>query len=124
MMNTSTTTVPALPKPPVTPLNVAETYSLSSTNYIPSRNNTNLNATANLSQPLYQPQTAPNLGPFASFTTSIFVPNVHPKNFSSSFTQDYTVPFVAMIKTVRHFDGIDHDVLFQKIYINMMHKLL
>ena len=57
MLNTKTTTVPTLSRPPLAPLNIADTYSLSTTNNNPFETNTILNATANQSQTLYQPHT-------------------------------------------------------------------
>ena len=65
-----------------------------------------MNATANESQTLYQSHSAPNVGtsanlPFSSST-------VNPINFSSVNTQVCTVPFFAMNKSLKTFDGLDH----------------
>ena len=61
MLNTKTTSVPMLSRHPLAPLNIADTYSLSSINDDPFETKTNKNATANQFQTLYQPYSAPNL---------------------------------------------------------------
>ena len=58
MLKTITTANPTLSIPPLAPLTVADTYSLSSINNNPFPTITNLNATANQCQTLYQPHTA------------------------------------------------------------------
>ena len=63
MLKTFTTTFFALSRPPSAALNFVDTYSLSSTNNKLFQTNANLNATANQSQTLYQPHTAPDIGP-------------------------------------------------------------
>ena len=91
MLKTLTTTVSTFSKPPLAPLNIADTYSFNSSNNIPFRKNNNLNATANQCQALYQPHTATNLGPFAILPSSSFT--VDPINPSFVKTRNYTSPF-------------------------------
>ena len=72
----------------------------------PFQTKTNSNATANPSQTLYQRHTTSNVqpiphhtGPFASLLSSS-KPSVN--------RQNYTVTFVEMNKSVKTFDGLDH----------------
>ena len=106
MLNTKTTTVPTPSKPPLAPLDIAETYSLNSTNNNPSRTNTLLNATANPCQTLHQPHTVPNIGSSAILPLSFST--VNPRYLYFVNTQNCTVPFVAMNKSVKTFDGLGH----------------
>ena len=55
--------VPPLTGSPLAPLNFAHSYSLNSTINNPFQTNTKLNVIANPCQTLYQPHTAPNIGP-------------------------------------------------------------
>ena len=87
------------------PLNNADTYSLSSTNINPFQTNTNLNATANQCQTLYQTHIAPNIGPSATLPSPC--PTVYAVNPSLVNSQIYTVPFVEMNELVKTFDGLD-----------------
>ena len=75
LLKTFTTTVFSLSRPPMAPLNIADIYSLSSTNNNPLQTNLNLNATANPSQTLYQPPTVPNRGFSASLPTLVLALN-------------------------------------------------
>ena len=106
MLNTIATNVPTMSKPLLAPLNIDDTYSLSSTNNNPLQATTNINAPASQCQTLYQPNTAPDKG------NSLFLISpsltVNPANPSSAFTQNYTVPFVSMNKLRRIFDVPDH----------------
>ena len=70
MLNTRTTTVLTLSRLPMAPLIFADTYSLGSTNNTPFLSISNFNATANQRQTLYQPHTAPNVGPSAILPSS------------------------------------------------------
>ena len=106
MLNTKSINVPSLLRPPMSPLNFVDSSSLRSTYKNPFQTNTNLNATVNRSQTLYQPQTAPNISLPAILPSSSST--VVPTNHSSVNTQNYTVPFVAMNKSVKTFVGLDH----------------
>ena len=97
MLNTKTTTVPTLSRPPLAALNIADTYLLSSTKNNPFQTKTNLNAAANQCQTLYQPHTAPNIGPSAILPSSSSTVNA--KKPYSVNTQNYTVPLVEMNKS-------------------------
>ena len=70
MLNTKTTTVLMLSRPPPDPLNTFDTYSLSGTNNKPFQLKTILKAIAKQSQMLYQPHTAPKIGPSAILPSS------------------------------------------------------
>ena len=107
MLYTISTTVPALLKPPLAPLKIVDTYLLNKTNNNLFQINTKLNATANPIKTLYQPHTAPDIGPSANSQSSSLVPTVNPKNPSPVITQIYTVPFVEMNKSVKTFDRLD-----------------
>ena len=111
MLNTKTTTISALSRTSLTPLKVADTYSLSSTNNIPFQTNTNLYVTANPSQTFYQPHTAPNVSASASVSPESLVLIVIPTNPLLVITIIYTVPFVAINKLVKKFDGLDHQYI-------------
>ena len=106
MTKTITTTVPTFSRLPLPPLKIADTYEISSTNNNPFQTNTDLNATASQCQTLNQTHTAPDLGPSAFFPSSFST--VNPIISSSENTKNYTVPFVAMNKSVKTFDGLDH----------------
>ena len=67
-----------------------------------------MNANANPSQAFYQPHTAPKIGPSASSTSSFFVPIVNPINVFPAKTQTYNLPFFGLNKSVKTFDGLDH----------------
>ena len=95
MLNTIKITVPTLTRLSLAPLNFADNYSFRSTNKTRFQTNTNLNATADPSQTLYQPPTARNIGPFASLPSSSSVLNVNPIEQPPVVTQNYTVFFVA-----------------------------
>ena len=62
LLKTITTTVPTPSRPLLAPLNIAETSSLSSTSNNSFQTNSNLNATANRCQTLYQSHTEPKIG--------------------------------------------------------------
>ena len=52
--------------------------------------------------------TAPNIGVFESLLSSSSVPNMNPINVSPAITQNSTVPSVAMKKSAKNFDELDH----------------
>ena len=106
LLKTITTTVPTLSRPPLAPLNFADTYSLSSTTNNPFQTNTNLNATADQCQNLLEPHTARKIGPSAYLPSSSST--VNPTKPSSVKTQIYTISYVVMNKSVKVFDGLDH----------------
>ena len=58
MLKTKTTTAPTLLIPCLAPTNIADTHSFSCTNNTPFQTKTNLKATANQCQTLYEPYTA------------------------------------------------------------------
>ena len=91
---------------PSAPLNIADTYLLTSINNNPIQTSTNTNATANPCQTLYQPNTAPNISPSAISPSSFST--VYPLNPSPVNTQHNSVPFVSKIKSMKTFDGVDH----------------
>ena len=78
------------------------------------KTNTISNATANTSKTLYQPHTAPNIGPFANLSLSSSVPSRNPVNPPPFSTKIYSVPFVATNNSVKHFDGHDHQYSSEK----------
>ena len=88
------------------PLNIADTFSLSNISNNPFQINTNLNATANQCQTLYQPHTANIIGHSAVLLS--LNPTVNPTELSPVNTQNYNLPFFAMKKSVKSFDGLDH----------------
>ena len=97
------------------PLMFADPKPLASTSNNPVVTNTKLNATANPSQMLYEPHATPNIqpisyniGPSATLFSSSSVPNVKTIKRPPKKTQTNTVPFVAMNKSVKTFDGLDH----------------
>ena len=104
LLNTVSTNFFTLSRTPLPPLNIADTYPLSSTNNKPIHSKINLNATASPCQTFYPPGTAPNTGPSATLLSSSST--VKTKNFSFVITQNYTVPIVAMKKSVNRFDGL------------------
>ena len=106
MLKTITTIDPTLSKLPLAPLKITDTFSFSSTNKNPFQTKTNFIDTANPCQTLYQPHTAAIRGPYATLPSSSFT--VNPIEPSAVSTQNYTVYFAAMNKSVRTFDGLDH----------------
>ena len=102
LIKTMTTTVPTLSRPPLAPLNTADTYSLSNTNNNPFQTNTNLNATAYRCQTLLQQHTAPKIGPSKGLPSESSIGNS--VYHSPVTTQSYTVPFVSMNKSMKSFD--------------------
>ena len=106
MLNTITTTVHTLSRPPLPLLNTADTYSMKSTKDSPLQTNTILNPTAIQCQILYQTHTALNVGP-SSILFSL-PSSVNPMSISFVSTQNYTVLFVAMNKPVKTFRRLDH----------------
>ena len=92
MLTTITTTVSDLSRLPLIPLNSADTYSMSSTNFFPFQTNIKLNATANPGQTLCQPHAAPNEGSSATLLSSSST--VNSKNPFTVISQNYTVLFL------------------------------
>ena len=119
ILKTVTTTVPTLSRPPLVPLNIADTHSLSSTDSIPFPTITKLHATANPSRTLYLPHTAHNTDRTATLLSSDIPGN--PINPSHLFRRNYSVPFVAMKKSVKNFVGLDNQYTPEKNYIKLMH---
>ena len=105
LLNAKTTSVTNLSRPALAPPNVADTYSLSSTNNIPFQTQTNLYTMANPCQTFYQRHTASNIGPSATLISSSSF--VDPRNPSVVVTQIHAVPFVPMNKSVETFDGLE-----------------
>ena len=87
MLNTKTPTFSTRSRPSLTPLKDAESFLLSGTISYPFRISIIFNATANPSQTLYQPHTAPNKGSSASVPSSPSVPTVIPINPSHLILQ-------------------------------------
>ena len=110
MTNTKKTTAPTLSGLLLVSLSFADTYSLSSAKTNPSQANTNIRATANLSQILYKPHTAPKIGPSAISSSSTSAPTVNSISPPPVITRNYTVPFVASNKSVKvfAFNGLDN----------------
>ena len=118
MQSTMNTTVPTLSRPPSFLLNIANTYSLSITNSIPLQIDTNLNATANQCPTLFNhPET--NTGPSASLPPSSS--NVNRISLSSVSTQNVTVPFVAVSKSVKVFDRLAVSILMKIFQTKLLH---
>ena len=113
MLITKLTTVSALSRPPMVPLNIAITYLLSSTKKNPFQANAKVIGTANPSQRLYQPHTA-IIDPTASVPSSSSVLFVNPINASPVKTQHFSVSFVAMNKPVKTFDKFHHRNTLEK----------
>ena len=76
--------------------------------------NANLNASAISSQALYQPQTAPNIGPSACLPSSSSVLTVIPINLTPLITQNYFVFFVGQFK------NLTVVILRKNMYIKLM----
>ena len=108
MLKTKTTTVPTVSRPSLASLNLAPNYSLKNTNNKPFRTSTFLNILANPSQTLYQPHNEPNKGLSAGLPSSFLVPTVNLMTPSSLITRTFSVPFVAEKRSVKPFDGLDH----------------
>ena len=108
VLNTVTTTILALSRPPSALPNFVDTCSLSSNNNISFHINTKIPASANPLQTFYQSHTAPNICPSASLFSSCSVPTVNPMNPPPVNTQNYTVPFIASNKSLKNFVGLDH----------------
>ena len=64
-------------------------------------------------QTLYQQQIEPNIGPSASFCSSSSEPTVYPIHPSFVITQNYTVSFVAMNKSVKTYKRLLEEILNQ-----------
>ena len=114
MMNTITTAVVFLSRTLVAPLKIAVTYWLKSTNknhsqaklvWIPLQIHPKLfiNHAMHL-----------NKGPSASLSSLSSVPIVIPINPPPGITPNYSVPFVAMNKSVKCFDGLDNHYTREK----------
>ena len=103
---------PFLSRPPLNTLNAGDSYSLTSTNPNNFQTNTALNATNMNPQTLYQPHTTPlQQMNQPSYSALQAIPNNSAgqnTTFPVITTQNYTVPFVAMNKSVKPFDGLDH----------------
>ena len=108
MLNTITTTILNLSGPPLVPLNVVDTYSMGITNKMSFQTYSKLNATLIPFQTLYQPHTKLNIEPTASLPLSSSVPTVNPMNRLPANSENSTVHFVAMNRSVKTFDGLDH----------------
>ena len=107
MLNTMTTTVPFLSRASLAPPNIVDPYYFISTNSTPLRKKkTKVNLTANQCERLYQPHTAPNIVSSATLPSSSSAAN--PINPFPMLTLNYTVSCVAMNKSVKTFDGFDH----------------
>ena len=91
--------------PYLAPLKIVDTYSLSSTNNKPFQTKTKLIATANQCQTLYQAHHSPNICSSALLPSSF--PTVNLLIFSSVFTENYTLSFVAMNKSVESLERLD-----------------
>ena len=119
MLITITITVRALWRLLSVPLNTAGTYSCKNTNIYPVQTNTNLNAIANPHQTLYQPHTAPDIGPSASLPSSSSVPAVNEKISSPVITQTYTLAFVAGNKSVEKNDRLELQITPEKYLLRI-----
>ena len=111
MLKAKTTAVPVFSRFPLTSLNIATSYSPSSSNTSLTPTSFNMSTTANLTLILYQQHTAPKIGSFASLQSSSFVPIVHPINPNPSLviTQSYTVPCYCNERIcIKISDGLDH----------------
>ena len=121
MLNTKTTNFYTLSGPPLAPLIYAGFYSSISTINNPFQLISNLNTASNPCQTLYQPHIAHNIG------SSAFLPSssstLNPMNPSSVGTQNYTVPFVAMKKSVEAFDGLNHQYTPEELKVLLRKKL-
>ena len=81
LLNTKTTTITALFRPPLASLIILNNYTVHLTNYIPSQTNTNWKAAANPYQTLDQPLTNPTIGSSSSlpsFSSVTIVNTVNP----------------------------------------------
>ena len=109
MLSIITKSDPPPTRPSLDLLTSVDIFSLTSTNNNPLRTTTILIATAHSSQTLYPPHTAPITGKFASLLPSTFVSTVNPINPPPVITQNFTLPFVAIIKSLKTVvDGLDH----------------
>ena len=107
MLNAKTTAVPELSRPILVPLTNVVTFSLSSTNNNTFWTNRYLKNIANASETLYQTPSAPKRGPCAGLPSLFSIATVNPISYSPMITQIYTVPFVAVNKSVTNIDGND-----------------
>ena len=69
---------------------------------------------ANPYQTLHQQHTAPKIGGVENLFLSSSLPNVTPISHSPAVTQISTISFVAMTKSVKIFDGLDHQYTPEK----------
>ena len=102
-----TTTVFALWRHSLVPLNISDANSLDSTDKKLFERNTCTHFTANPSHTLVQPYAAPNIGISANLSSSHCVLTVNPRSPPSAMEQIYSIPFVAMNKSVKNLDGFD-----------------
>ena len=123
LLNTITKTVPALPSPPLVSLEIADTYSLSTTQLNSFQTSTKQNATVNPSQTLYQSLTAPIMHLLASSTSSSSVPIVKPINTPAVNAEKSTVPFVARTNRWKRLRLVEIIInfLLEKIQIKLWH---
>ena len=100
-----------LSRPPLNTLNARDSYSLTSTNPNNFQTNTSLNATNMNPQTLYQPHTTPLQQMYQPNYSALQTSNTSTGQnipIPVATTQNYTVPFVSMNKSVKPFDGLDH----------------
>ena len=114
MLNSSFIPVPTSSKIPVDLLKNTDSYSLSSINDIPFQTNVKLNATANSFQTFHQPHTARYVGVFASLPSSSSVPKVNPINPPLVRTHSYITHFMALNKTSKTVEGVDHQIFAEE----------
>ena len=119
VLNALTTTVPTLSRYLLIQLNIADTYTLSGSNKNPFQTITNLNATEKPCQSLYQPDTAPNIGPSAILPSSSST--VDPRNFSSISTKKTILYFLLQWTNWWKFlMELTIKILLKNIYIKFM----
>ena len=87
MLDTITIIFLALSRTPEAPVNVADTYSASTTNDNLFQNDTKLIATANAHKTLYQSLTVPNIGLPAILLSSSSVLIANPRKFYPAITK-------------------------------------
>ena len=120
-MNTITASGPTLSRSPSDSLNLADMYSLSSTNNILFQSNTSLQATANSIQMLYQLNIATKMSSSATLSASSSIVNqIHRFRV---IPQIYSVSFVALSKSVKTFDELDQQYTPQE-FLHQMDALM
>ena len=121
MLNTTTTSVLALSGPPSTALNLADSYSLSSTNNILAQTNTKFSATANPAQTLYQTHTVPNIFFMQAQLHDHLFPLLQQKTFLLQLHKPLVYLLLQGTNLYKIWMELIINILRTNIYIKLMH---